>query len=309
MVADVSFLMGGIAVQAVPRLSQKLGIELNLPLERMLYGLELGDLISTINGYDQILKTIIAEHDITWREVYEASDVGRERLALANKIDPKKEDIILDVGCGKGYTTASLAFFSNMVCGLDLMNGLGRFGWWTNFTIAMASLGLHDKTMGVRSSATEIPYRDGAFSLTVSVHALRNFESKLTIVNALTEMKRVTQKKGRVIVAENLPVAFSKSQEAHLKYFRLKTRFVELDSPYCSEDMLLNMFEEADLEIARREIIDFDLSAAPPFFYLDPEKVPSEERTAIVKEYSETCKMVREYGEKSPPVLLLEAHL
>jgi hypothetical protein len=42
---------------------------------------------------------------------------------------------------------------------------------------------------------------------------------------------------------------------------------------------------------------------------LDPEKVPSEERIAIMNEYSEVCKMVRDYGEKSPPVLLLEAHL
>ena len=42
---------------------------------------------------------------------------------------------------------------------------------------------------------------------------------------------------------------------------------------------------------------------------LDPEKVPPEERTAVVEEYSRACEMIREHGEASPPVLLLEAYI
>ena len=284
-------------------------MDLNLPPERMLYGLGLADLVVAISRYEDALRRMMADHHITWREVYEASDVGRERMALIEKIGSTQEDLILDVGCGKGFTTAALAFDSSMVCGLDMMNGYGRRGWWDNFRMEMASLRLHDKASGVRGSAVEIPYRDGGFTLTVSAHALRNFESRSTIVAALREMGRVTRRGGRVAVAENLPVANSKAQEAHLRYFEVKTRVVKMDSSYGSEDELVGMFEEAGLEVARREVLDFDLSATPPFFVLDVEKVPPEERTAIVGEHNLACEMIREHGEASPPVLLLEAYI
>jgi len=88
MGTDVPFLMGGIAVQAVPRLAERLGIELDLSPERMLYGLELGDLVGSIGRYEETLKRMMTEHDISWREVFEASDVGRERVALVEKIGP-----------------------------------------------------------------------------------------------------------------------------------------------------------------------------------------------------------------------------
>ena len=218
-------------------------------------------------------------------------------------------DSILDVGCGMGFTSAALAFNSSMVCGFDLMNGFGRIDWWTNFRLEMTSLGLRGKTAGIRGSATKTPYRDGGFTLTVSAHALRNFESISTIVAALREMGRVTRRGGRVAIAENLPVAKSKAQEAHLRYFDVKTRVVKSDSPYHSEDELVRMFEEAGLEVARREVLDFGLSAAPPLFVLNPERLPPEERNVIVEKHREAVEMIREHGETSPPVLLLEAFI
>ena len=120
--------MGGIAVQAVPRLAEKLGIDHYLPPERMLYGLGLADLVSAISGYADALRLMRAEHGISWREVHEASDVGRERMALIDIIGLDHDDLIFDVGCGRGFTTAALAFDSSRVCGLDLMNGFGRAG-------------------------------------------------------------------------------------------------------------------------------------------------------------------------------------
>ena len=133
-------------------------------------------------------------------------------MAPNEEIGLAREDIILDLGCGKGFTTAALAFASSMVCGLDLMNGSGRWGWWANFRLEMASLGLQDKTLGTRSSTAGIPYRDGGLDLAVSAHALRTFKSRSTVVDGLREMRRVTQDGGRVVVAENLPVANSKAR-------------------------------------------------------------------------------------------------
>lgn len=42
---------------------------------------------------------------------------------------------------------------------------------------------------------------------------------------------------------------------------------------------------------------------------LNPEKVPPEERTAVLEEYSLACEMTWEHGEASPPVLLMEAYI
>ena len=309
MVEDISFLVGGMSVQAVPGLGERFDIELDLPPARMLYGMGLDDLVEVVGLYDESLRVMIAEHDISWREVYQASDIGRERMALIDRIKPSREDIVLDLGCGKGFTTAALAFASSMVCGLDLMNGSGRWGWWTNFRLEMDSLGLQDKVSGTRSSAVKIPYRDGGFTLTASAHALRNFGSRSTIVAALRELRRVTRDGGRVVVAENLPVANSKAQEAHLKYFKLRTRILKSDSPFYSEDELTGMFEEAGLDVTSRQVLDFNLSAAPPLFGIDPEKVPPGERTAFMEEYAQACEMIKEHGEASPPVLLLEAYI
>ena len=171
----------------------------------------------------------------------------------------------------------------------------------------MAALELHEKVSGVRGSAIKIPYRSEGFTLTVSVHALRNFESRLTIVASLKEMERVTRRGGRVAIAETLPTAKSKAQEAHLRYFGLKTQVVKSNNLYYSQEELMWMFEEAGMEVARRLVLHFDLSSTPPFFVLDTEKIPPEEREAIVEEYTQACEMIRKYGEKSPPVMLIEA--
>ena len=126
MVEDISFLMGGIAVQAVPRLAERRGMELGLPPARMLYDMGQDVLVEVLGRYDETLRVMMADHNFSWREVYQISDIGRERMALIDEIGLKRGNIVLDLGFGKGFTTAALAFASSMVCGLDLMNGSGR---------------------------------------------------------------------------------------------------------------------------------------------------------------------------------------
>ncbi len=36
------------------------------------------------------------------------------------------DDIVLDVGCGRGYFTIAAAKYAKLVVSLDLMNGYGR---------------------------------------------------------------------------------------------------------------------------------------------------------------------------------------
>ena len=309
MDVDVPFLREWIAMQAVRNIVAKMGLRCDLPGEPMLYGLALDELIGAIAGYESLLKGLMSEHGVSWRDVYEASDVGRERLALAEEIGVSEDDVVLDVGCDKGYNTVALARGSPMVCGLDLMNGFGRTGWWKNFRLEMAALGLEGRTTGLRASAAWMPFRDGAFSLSVSNHALRNFEDGATIVGALREMGRVTRRGGRVVVAESLPLAKSKAQESHLLMYSFRTRFVKGDNPYYAGDELVGMFEEAGLEVSRERVLNLEFSAAPPIFILDPARLEPGERADAEAKYRAAVEMIRRHGESSPPVLLLEAYI
>jgi len=309
MTERVSFLSEWMAVQAVPRLAEKAGSPLDLPEERTLYGMPVEEIVEALKGYEGALGRLMEGHGFSWRDVYEGSDVGRERLALAEEIGVCEDDTVLDVGCGKGYLTIALATRCKDVCGLDLMDGFGRRGWWADFRAEMGALGLGQNVRGARASAAEIPFRDGSFSLTASAHALRNFQGRETVVAALREMRRVTRGGGRVVVAENLPVARTRAQEAHLRMFDCRVKHVMGDRPLYTEEELVRMFEEAGMTPTRSEVLDFGLSAAPPMFVLNEDSVPEEEREEAIGEYREAVDMIRLHGESSTPVLLLEAEV
>lgn len=303
----VRFLSEWLAVQAVPRLAKEIGLPLNLPEERMIYGMSTEEIQRILREYDDVLAELVSRHSISWWDVYTSSDVGKERLVLASEMRLYEDDVVLDVGCGRGYLTVALATLCRAVCGMDLMNGLDRRGWWTNFRAEMGALDLSHRVIGTRASATDIPFKDGSFSLTASGHALRNFGGRSTIVDALREMRRVTRNGGRVIVAENLPVAGSRAQKAHLKLYKFRTKYVKGDNPFFTESELVQMFQEAGLPPTQKEILDFDLSATPPIFVLNVNTIPEGERDQAVREYSAAVEMIREHGESSPPLLLMEA--
>lgn len=306
MIIQVRFLSEWIAVQAAPKLGKIIGIPMNLLPEHMIYGLTHQKLDTTLKKYRKFLEKLMNEHNLSWWDIYINSDVGKERLALAEKMNIEKIDVALDVGCGRGYFTIALATFCDVACSLDLMNGYGRKGWWTNFRSVMRALELDGKVMGERSSAERIPFRDGSFSLTVSVHALRNIRDRPTIINTLKEMHRVTRKGGRVIIAENLPEARTKAQEAHLRMFEVQTRYVRGDNPLHTETEVIEMFKEAGMTPIRKQIFDFNLSATPPIFALNINSLPEELRENAETNYLEAVEMIRKYGELSTPVLLVE---
>ena len=142
MADQIRFLAGWMAVQAVPKLAEKVGLPLNLPAEHMIYGMSMDEIQKTLKDYEGVLKKLMNEHNLSWWDIYTNSDVGKERLALAEKMRIDEGDAVLDVGCWRGYFTIALATLCNTVCGLDLMNGFGRRDWWINFRAAMKVLGI-----------------------------------------------------------------------------------------------------------------------------------------------------------------------
>lgn len=307
MSEDPSLLGEGVIIQAMPRLLKKHNVNAVLPEERTLYGSSMQEFIDFMRKYEQVLSQLFRDFGVSWKDVYLNSDVGKERLLLAEKMDIKQDDYLLDVGCGRGFFTIAAAHKTKFVTGLDLMDGLGRKGWWHRFKLTMQKLQVNARVVGVKGSAATMPFRDEPFSLASSVHAIRNFQTAKTIQRAFKEMKRVTKKGGRVIVAETLPSARNKAQEAHLKMFSCKVKYSRGDMPYLTKQQLTNLIERANLKISKIQTFDFNLSVAPPYFFLNSSSLPEEQREKAQKEYNEAVEAMKKWGETSPPTMLIEA--
>jgi len=294
-------------IQSVPRLVKQHKVNAALPEERTLYGSSMDQFIDFARKYEQVLRQLFHEFGVSWKDVYLNSDVGKERLALANIMGLGQEDNVLDLGCGRGFFTIAAAYQAKFVIGLDLMNGLGRKGWWQRFNLTMRKLQLSNKVAGVKGNASKMSFKDQTFSVTSSVHAIRNFQDIKAIKDAFKEMKRVTKKSGRVIVVETLPLAKNKAQEAHMRMFNCKVKYSRGELFYLTEEELINLLESAGLRISKIKTFDFNLSVAPPYFLLNISTLPEEQRAEAVREYNEAVEAIKECGEASPPMLVAEA--
>ena len=293
-----------LGIQAIPRLAKKLNVQVEFPRWPKFFGISPIDFQKILSEAERIVRQLFEDFKVSWWDIYLNSDIGIERMALAKEMKLRKDDIVLDVGCGRGYFTIAAAKNVKFVVGLDLMNGYGRQGWWKNFKTTMQELNLLKKVQGARSDAQQLPFEDGSFTVVAAVHSIRNFPNKQSIERAISEMKRVVVEGGSVIVVENLPVARTKAQEAHLKMFKCKVKYSSGELYYFSKRELLEMFRKTgfrndDVEI---KILDYNLSATPPLFSLNASLLSEEKR-----EYNEAVEMIRKWGEASPPTILIKA--
>jgi len=307
MSEDWRLLGEGVIIQSVPRLVKQHRVNAALPEGRTLYGSSMQQFIDFMSKFEQVLRQLFYEFGVTWNDVYQDSDVGKERLMLAEQMDIDRDDVVLDVGCGRGFFTIAAAHKAKFVTSLDLMNGLGRKGWWQRFKLTMRELQLSDRVAGVKGNAAMMPFGDETFDVTSSVHAIRNFQDVTTIQGAFREMKRVTKKSGRVIVVETIPSGSNKAQEAHIKMFNCKVKYGDGELSYLTEEELTDLLKSVGLRISKIEKTDFDLSVAPPYFLFNAAGVPEEHRAAAVREYNEAVATIKKYGEASPPTLTVEA--
>lgn len=296
-----------MAVQSVPRLSSALGVDLELPEERTIYGLPGDEASAALGAYNDALGMLIEDHGISWLEVYRHTDVGRERRQLVEEMRLDRESSVLEVACGRGYTTVPIAERVAQVTSIDLMNGYGRTGWWTEFRSLMGHLGLLKKVSGLRSEASRMPFKEDTFPVALSAHAMRNFLDRETIISTLREMTRITWSGGRVIIAENIPITTNKAQEAHLMMYSLKARLLGGDKPLYTQSEYGEMFVEAGLEPHDVRTLDMEYSATPPIFIPDPDLLTKSEQ--MREEYEQAVAMIREHGEISTPVFVAEAEV
>jgi SAM-dependent methyltransferase len=101
---------------------------------------------------------------------------------------------LLDVGCGTGVLAARLAARGYEATGLDPSEGM----------LHMLRERAPEVT-AVQASATEMPFGDGEFDLTVSVATMHHIADPDSVRRALAEMVRVVRPGGTVIVWDHNP--------------------------------------------------------------------------------------------------------
>lgn len=247
----------------------------------------------------EISQKLIKKKRISWQKIYKTSDIGKERLEIANKIGFKEEDLVLEIGCGRGYSTAAAANFCKKIFALDSM--IYRKKWWNMFYDNMEKLGLKNRVIGIKAEGTDIPFKDNYFDIVFTIHAIRNFKNGEEIINTLKEMKRVVKSNGRIIVVENLPVAKNIQQENYLRVYELKKEHFRGEIGFFTEKELIKFFKEAGIEDLKIEIIDLNYDASPPLF--DSNSLPEEKKD----EYTKIVDNIQKYGIFQPPVVIIQA--
>jgi len=297
-----------LGLQAIPKLAKRFAVELDdFSGFLALYGNPQEEFRRVYEKCGRILEQLFREFNVSWWDVYSGSDIGMERTALARDIGLEMDDMVLDVGCGRGYFTVAAAGCSRRIIGLDGMNGMSRHGWWKNFKESISELELTHRIQGLKADAQFIPLKSYSIDKAVAVHCIRNFRNKQVIQNVLSEMNRILSKDGEMIIVESIPITRNKAQEAHLAMYRCKCNYSSGDIYYFSQEELLEMFSDTGLKEINVEIYDYDLSATPPIFYLDTSRLNKEQMEKAQKEYIAAVDMIRKYGETSPPALVIKA--
>jgi cyclopropane fatty-acyl-phospholipid synthase-like methyltransferase len=294
-----------LGLQAIPRLAEKFDVDLgNFLTFSDLYGKTAEEFTRACDSCEKILNHLFEKYSVSWWDVYLNSDIGMERTTLARDIGLEKDDTVLEIGCGRGYFSVAAARFSEKVIGLDIMNGGGRYGWWKNFKETVAELDLKHEAIGLRADARSVPMEGCSVSKVVAAHSIRNLENKQAIQSVMREMYRVLSKDGEMMVAESIPNAKNKSQEAHLAFYKCKCKYISGDLFYFSQEEFQEMFTEAGLREVDFKLVDYDLSATPPIFYLNTLLLKKEQIEEAQKEYNEAVDLIRKHGETSPPTLI-----
>lgn len=141
---------------------------------------------SIASDYDRLNHILSLGIDRTWR-----------RRALKEIVTPEKPQRILDVACGTGdfsITIARKAAPGTSVTGLDLSEGMLKV-----MEGKVAVEGLSGMISSARGNCEGMPFEDGTFDVVTIAFGIRNFEHR---EDALREILRVLRPGGRLVILE-----------------------------------------------------------------------------------------------------------
>lgn len=183
---------------------------------------------------------------------------------------------------------------------------------WRHFDEIMRATGLRKRVIPLACDATQLPFPFECFDLAVIVHGIRSMRNEETITRILKEMLRVSP---RIFVAESLPIAKTKAQEAHLEMYNLREEIFEAltgtkdDIHYFPLGKLVELVERAGGEVVESRTLDVRLPhhlAFIPREYV--ERIEGEqEKAVLLKQWQVAREKLMKYGEEHPPVGIVNA--
>ncbi len=232
-----------------------------------------------------------------------------ERFAVLKYADIHEGMTILEVGCGPhAIATMALAALvgeKGRVLALDI-------GRWKDFWIIAKESSIAFRIIPIQEDARELPFPFPCFDLVTCVHGVRSFDSRESILKVMKEMLRVT--KERIFIAESSPIAKTKAQEAHLAMYNLRhSIFSALGHPeyggihYLTPEELRTIAKEAGAKKIVMDIIDVRMPHHLAYLPLDYiRRIKNKTiREDLEKKWHQALRMLDEYGEEHPPVILI----
>jgi ubiquinone/menaquinone biosynthesis C-methylase UbiE len=218
---------------------------------------------------------------------------------------------VLEVGCGpQAIATIPLAVLvgkSGRVIALER-------GRWGDFWKLIEASGLKDRVIPFQEDARSLPFPYSCFDLAVCIHGIRSFESREAIVKAIREMLRVA--KERIFLAESSPIAKNMAQKAHLMMYNLRRPTLvalgltkEGDLPYFSQEELKLILKEAGAAKIDMQLVEVNMPHHLAWFPPEMiEKIKNERiRKNLKRKWMKAAKMLEDYGEEHPPVIVVNA--
>ncbi len=183
---------------------------------------------------------------------------------------------------------------------------------WTHVEDVLRVASLRGRVRPVACDARRLPFSSNAFDLAVTVHSVRSFRNEETIVGILRDMLRVSP---RLVLAESLPSARTRAQEAHLEMYNLREEIFEAltgrkdDIHYLPLEKLEALVEEAGGEVVESTVLDIDqphFLAFIPREYVEGVK-DAGRREDLLLRWERAEEGLTKYGEEHPPVGVIRA--
>lgn len=232
-----------------------------------------------------------------------------ERYKIASKINIQASMNVLEIGCGAHAITTIVLAHSIRPNGRVIAVDRAR---WTFVEELLTLTSLKQFVVPITLDATNIPIPYKSFDLSVIIHGIRSMGDDKTLRTILQEMLRVSS---RIAIAESLPIAKTKAQEAHLEMYNLREEIFEAvarrkdDRHYCTLSHLVEIIELAGGENIKSEVIDIDMPhclATLPREYL--EKIPEKtKKIELTERWDVAYQKIMKHGEEHPPVGIVQA--
>ncbi len=124
---------------------------------------------------------------------------------LADGLDLRGDEQVLDVGCGRGMVLTAIArrLSTGRATGVDIWSSHDQSGNDMTTTAHNAELeGVSDRVALETGDMRSLPFADSTFDVIVTNAAIHNLKAKDDRAKALAQMWRVTRSGGRLVLAD-----------------------------------------------------------------------------------------------------------